>query len=166
MRWKPCKPPYTEFDVSDTGVLRYRKTGNVWNLKRRLHPGTGIIVPVCWHRNGRYHRHSICLAKAVMEAFHPNRPKDSCVHFKDWNRSNISLSNMEWRTREWVLQNRPNRTRDYRPRKPYLTQKQYNSVFTLHKRGFSQVKIGKMLNRTNGSISKILSGKVGLRGDF
>ena len=94
--WKRIKH-YTNYEISDLGnVRRILKKGTSKNLKA-VDNGNGYMR-LNLYKNGKQSKYYI--HRLVAEAFLPNRNKYPEVHHKDHDKTNNTLSNLEWVTSE------------------------------------------------------------------
>lgn len=85
---------YSNYEVSDKGQVRNKKTGRIL---KQAHQNTGYTI-VSLRRDKKTKTYPI--HRLVMEAFVPRPDADRLdVNHKDWDKTNNELSNLEWTTR-------------------------------------------------------------------
>lgn len=88
---------YSNFTINEFGVVKNLKTGNI--LKPTVHKKSGYVV-VYLPMGKRGSVKSIRLHRAIAEAFIPNPNNLPVVNHIDEDKTNYSVSNLEWVTSE------------------------------------------------------------------
>lgn len=95
--WKQIKN-YDKYEVSNLGRVRNKKTGRILKCNSS---NTGYTV-VCLCQNSINKTHSV--HRLVMETFNPvDNMNELEVNHKDWDKTNNTLDNLEWMTKQQNL---------------------------------------------------------------
>ena len=91
--WKPI-PGWTSYEVSDHGQVRNIYTGKT--IKQFQSQSGSFAVTLSKHGNTQ----TMYVARLMMQAFHPVADFSSRqVRYKDGDRFNLSLDNLEWKAK-------------------------------------------------------------------
>ncbi len=93
MRWKK-HPKYKGYLISDTGLVKRIRTGNILKPWKVGHGYERVEV----YRNSRYY--SEYIHRLVAETFLPKHPMRDEVNHKDGDKTNNHVNNLEWVTRQ------------------------------------------------------------------
>ena len=85
---------YSDFLINKNGEVKNTKTNHVY--KNYVHSSGYVVLTLPMGKRGKVK--TIRLHKALAETFIPNPNGYKIVHHKDENKSNFSLSNLEWTT--------------------------------------------------------------------
>lgn len=95
MEWRPIDGFVGDYEVSNTGLVRSRKTGHYRLLKPKLNKFTGYQFVILYDKNKT---RSVTIHRLVAEAFLPNPDNLSVVNHKDEDKTNNNVDNLEWCT--------------------------------------------------------------------
>lgn len=90
MKWN--KIENSNYEVSDTGLIRNSKTGTI----RKAHINASGYFALNFVRDGL--RKNFRIHRLVAEAFIPNTNNYPCINHKDENKLNNNVDNLEWCT--------------------------------------------------------------------
>ena len=111
--WKPIQDCY-DYEISNLGRVKNIKTGKY--LKSCIRPDGYVNISLCVNnktKNCKVHR-------LIAQAFIPNPENKPTVNHIDRNRSNNSISNLEWAT---ISEQNYHSAKIMSPNRPYLCKK-------------------------------------------
>jgi len=167
--WKEC-PHFPRYEVSSLGRIRlkaeHRKGHKPPHIRSNVRSGYRFAVlftkyPFC---------KTVAIAPLICEAFHGPRPigpdgKPMQVHHKYGKNDNRACA-LQWVTQSENIKHAydtgANKGALGKPSR-HLSHEQHAAMKVLAREGLSQVKIAKLLFCTNGTVSKIIAGKMNAR---
>ena len=145
--WLPI-PGYPDYDVSDSGQVRSRKSGTARVMKLRLTNRGYYLVRLYCKREWKDHTvHSLVLLTFVGE-----RPEGLCIRHLDSDPTNNSLSNLKYGS---LIENQRDRLEDgtYGMK---LTARHVRIIRGLHKIGFTHRRLAKLFGINRHNIGRII----------
>ena len=148
---------YNNFLISEDGKVKNVKTNHIY--KHYINSKGYVVLTLPMGNRGKVK--TIRLHKALAETFIPNPNGYKIVHHKDENKSNFSLSNLEWTTNklntQYHLQELHKNTPFFNNRK--LTKK--DTDFIKNNKGkISYSKLAILFNVSKTTIVNVMNGKL------
>ena len=148
---------YSDFLINKNGEVKNTKTNHVY--KNYVHSSGYVVLTLPMGNRGKVK--TIRLHKALAETFIPNPNGYKIVHHKDENKSNFSLSNLEWTTNklntQYHLQELNKNTPFFNNRK--LTKKDIDFIKN-NKGKISYSKLAELFNVSKTTIVNVMNDKL------
>ena len=148
---------YSDFLINKNGEVKNTKTNHVY--KNYVHSSGYVVLTLPMGSRGKVK--TIRLHKALAETFIPNPNGYKIVHHKDENKSNFSLSNLEWTTNKlntkYHLQELNKNTPFFNNRK--LTKQDINFIKN-NKGKISYSKLAELFNVSKTTIVNVMNDKL------
>ena len=148
---------YSDFLINKNGEVKNTKTNHVY--KNYVHSSGYVVLTLPMGKRGKVK--TIRLHKALAETFIPNPNGYKIVHHKDENKSNFSLSNLEWTTNklntQYHLQELNKNTQFFNNRK--LTKKDIDFIKN-NKGKISYSKLAILFNVSKTTIVNVMNDKL------
>ena len=148
---------YSDFLINKNGEVKNTKTNHVY--KNYAHSSGYVVLTLPMGKRGKVK--TIRLHKALAETFIPNPNGYKIVHHKDENKSNFSLSNLEWTTNklntQYHLQELNKNTQFFNNRK--LTKKDIDFIKN-NKGKISYSKLAELFNVSKTTIVNVMNDKL------
>ena len=148
---------YSDFLINKNGEVKNTKTNHVY--KNYVHSSGYVVLTLPMGKRGKVK--TIRLHKALAETFIPNPNGYKIVHHKDENKSNFSLSNLEWTTNklntQYHLQELNKNTSFFNNRK--LTKKDIDFIKN-NKGKISYSKLAILFNVSKTTIVNVMNDKL------
>lgn len=104
--WKDTE--YYNYEVSNTGLIRNKKTNKILKVRKRTHTKYAyydMVVSVRYNNKSKI----ISVAREVAKAFVDNTDNKPCVDHIDTDTTNNNASNLRWCTLKEILNNKNTR---------------------------------------------------------
>ena len=148
---------YSDFLINKNGEVKNTKTNHIY--KNYVHSSGYVVLTLPMGKRGKVK--TIRLHKALAETFIPNPNGYKIVHHKDENKSNFSLSNLEWTTNklntQYHLQELNKNTSFFNNRK--LTKKDIDFIKN-NKGKISYSKLAELFNVSKTTIVNVMNDKL------
>ena len=153
--WKKI-PGFKNYSASNLGRIRNDNTKHIITQFNHILKGQKRYLFVHLYIKNKIYQPTV--HHLVMLAWKKNHPLGKQASHEDQNIFNNKATNLKYRSQSNNIKLSFTMTDRNKNTGIRLTMKQYNKIFELHDKGYSQLEIGRIISCHNSTVSKILSG--------
>jgi hypothetical protein len=143
--WKPLSQDLSGYEVSDLGNVRSVKSGKPVLRKTNIYRGEKCVTLLTIGAFGKCTKRNYTVAHLVLQAFEGPRPEGAIVHYRNGDKSDARLDNLEWKARSEALS----------PRRAKLYPQEVQDIRAALAAGYTHLQIAEHYNVSKSLISRI-----------